>query len=66
MSAGPASQPAASQPVTLNVDVGRSNNNMTASTGSLKKDKKKDAKKKLTKADIGTPSDFRLVFILLN
>ncbi|XP_055882892.1 actin nucleation-promoting factor WASL-like isoform X2 [Biomphalaria glabrata] len=49
------------QPVTINVDLNRSNNNLSsAGTGTIKKGKenKKDAKKKLTKADIGTPSNF--------
>ena len=39
-------------------------NSISSSSGTNKKDKKKDAKdgkKKLTKADIGTPSNFRSV-----
>ncbi|XP_059163977.1 actin nucleation-promoting factor WASL-like isoform X3 [Physella acuta] len=49
-----------SQPVSVNVELNRSNNNISTSAGNVKKNKdnKKDAKKKLTKADIGTPSNF--------
>ncbi|CAL1534562.1 unnamed protein product, partial [Lymnaea stagnalis] len=47
------------QPVNLNTDLNRSNNNInTAGTIKKGKESKKDAKKKLTKEDIGAPSNF--------
>ena len=53
--------PAAPQP-TITVDLNRTNNNGSNTKKEDKKSKGKDGKKKLTKADIGTPSNF--VYVL--